>query len=50
MWWVGYDAGYLPALLAGAIPAVMVPVTVYPLASANRRLRQIRGRSGADRE
>lgn len=43
MWWVGYDAGYLPALLAGVIPAVMVPFTVYPLANANRRLRQAQG-------
>ena len=43
MWWVGYDAGYLPALLAGAIPALMVPFTVYPLASANRRLRTAQG-------
>ena len=37
MWWVGYDAGMLPALLAGAIPAIMVPLTIFPLASANRR-------------
>jgi diguanylate cyclase (GGDEF)-like protein len=43
MWWVGYDAGYLPALLAGVIPAVMVPFSVYPLASANRRLRRVHG-------
>ena len=42
MWWVGYDAGYMPALLAGAIPALMVPFTVYPLATANRRLRTVR--------
>ncbi len=43
MWWVGYDAGYLPALLAGAIPAVMVPFTIYPLAKTNRRLRRVQG-------
>jgi predicted signal transduction protein with EAL and GGDEF domain len=43
MWLVGYDAGYLPALLAGAIPAVMVPFTVYPLADSNRRLRKAQG-------
>jgi diguanylate cyclase (GGDEF)-like protein len=43
MWWVGYDAGYLPALLAGAIPAVLVPFSIYPLAIANWRLRQAQG-------
>jgi diguanylate cyclase (GGDEF)-like protein len=43
MWWVDYDAGLLPALLAAAIPAVMVPLTVYPLANSNQRLRQVQG-------
>jgi diguanylate cyclase (GGDEF)-like protein len=42
MWYVGYDAGAIPLLLASLIPGVMVPVTVYPLASANQRLRQMR--------
>jgi hypothetical protein len=41
MWWVGHDADHLPAVLAGAIPAVMVPFAVYPLANANRRLRRV---------
>jgi diguanylate cyclase (GGDEF)-like protein len=42
MYWLGYDAGAIPSLLAGFIPAVMVPVTIYPLATANQRLRQMR--------
>lgn len=41
-WWAGYDGGYLPTLLAGVVPALMVPFTVYPIANANRRLRQAR--------
>lgn len=40
---LGWDAGFLPALLAAAIPAAMVPITVYPLASSNRRLRMVQG-------
>ncbi len=43
MWWVGYDAGILPALLAAAIPAIMVPLTIFPLATSNQRLRRMRG-------
>jgi diguanylate cyclase (GGDEF)-like protein len=43
MWWVDWDAGFLPAALAAAIPAVMVPLTVYPLANSNQRLRQMQG-------
>ncbi|HET7715018.1 MAG TPA: GGDEF domain-containing protein [Bauldia sp.] len=43
MWAVGYDAGILPAALAGFIPTVMVPLTIYPLARANQRLRRVRG-------
>jgi diguanylate cyclase (GGDEF)-like protein len=43
MWWVDYDAGLLPALLAAAIPLVMVPATIYPLAKSNLRLRQVQG-------
>jgi len=42
MYWLGYDAGAIPTLLAAFIPAVMVPVTIYPLATANQRLRQMR--------
>ena len=42
MLWLGYHRGPAPSLLAGFIPAVMVPMTVYPLASANERLRQMR--------
>lgn len=43
MLWAGWNAGVLPAILAAAIPAVMVPITVYPLAHSNRRLRQMQG-------
>jgi diguanylate cyclase (GGDEF)-like protein len=43
MWWMGYDAGMLPALLAGGIPAVMVPLTIFPMAKANKRLRRVQG-------
>ncbi|MCB1502363.1 MAG: hypothetical protein KDK07_21715 [Bauldia sp.] len=57
MLWLGHRSGTAPSLLAGFIPAVMVPMTVYPLASANERLRQLRvagvmrlgGVGGADR-
>jgi hypothetical protein len=37
----GHDAGYLPAALAGAIPAVAVPFAVFPRAKANWRLRRV---------
>lgn len=43
MWWAGWEAGILPAILAAAIPAGMVPLTVYPLARSNLRLRLMQG-------
>ena len=44
MWWVGHDAGILPAVLAATIPAVMVPLTIYPMAMTNQRLRRTRSK------
>ena len=43
VWWMGHDAGMLPALFAGSIPAIMVPLTIFPMANANHRLRRRQG-------
>ena len=31
MGWAGHDAGLWPVLLAGAIPAVLVPIAIHPI-------------------
>jgi hypothetical protein len=36
--WLQRGAGMLPALIAAAIPALVVPLAVYPLARAKARL------------
>jgi hypothetical protein len=41
LWWVGHGASTLPAMLAGAIPAVLVPLMVFPRAKATRRLQRV---------
>lgn len=41
LWWAGHGASTLPAMLAGAIPAVMVPLMVFPRANATWRLRRV---------
>jgi hypothetical protein len=47
LWWVGHGASTLPAMLAGAVPAVMVPLMVFPRANATWRLKRVQ--SGPDR-
>jgi hypothetical protein len=36
--WLDRDTGLLPALVAAAIPTLMVPIAIYPLARSRTRL------------